>query len=224
MNIDQDIYQRFKVFGIFILQFYKVMMGNMLSLFIPQGCYETINNNNNNNITINNNIKLCSINDNFQNQNVYHVFTLYWNMLSLLCFIISYAFELKRENWAIKYLDINNDFPDNNLKKIICNEKKLEKIMDKLNFYYYYCLCITLFVYSFNLLLMINILVNNYHSMATISTFISFSLLVQIKLYNSFVIAKESIKNDKIMSAYMSEFVSFNVLDQDYLNSKNIRP
>ncbi len=222
MNIDQDIYQRFKVIGIFLLQFYKVMMGTMLTLFIPQACYETIINNQTK--TIDNNIKICSINENINNNNIYHKFTLYWNLLSFLCFIISYLFELKRENWAIKYLDINNNFPDNNLKKIIINEKNLEKQMDKLNFYYFYCLCITLFIYSLNLLLMINIIINDYHSMSTISTFFSFSLLVQIKLYNSFVIAKQSIKNDKMMSAYMSEFVSFNVLDEDYIKLKNNRP
>ena len=221
MNIDQDIYQRFKVIGIFLLQFYKVMMGTMLTVFIPQACYESINNKN---VTIEENIKICSINENIENNNIYHKVTLYWNVLSFLCFIISYLFELKRENWAIKYLDIDNNYPDNNLKQIIINEKKLEKQMDKLNFYYYSSLCITLFVYLFNILLMINILINNYHSMSTISTFFSFSLLVQIKLYNSFVIAKGSIKNDKMMSAYMSEFVSFNVLDKDYLELKNNRP
>lgn len=220
MNIDQDIYQRFKVIGIFLLQFYKVMMGTMLTIFIPQACYETINTNK----TLENNIKICSINENIKNNNIYHKITLYWNMLSFFCFIISYLFELKRENWAIKYLDINNNYPDNNLKKIIINENKLEKQMDKLNFYYYYSLYITLFVYCLNLLLMINILINDYHSMSTISTFFSFSLLVQMKLYNSFVIAKESIKNDKMMSAYMSEFVSFNVLDEDYIKLKNNRP
>ena len=32
--------------------------------------------------------------------------------------------------------------------------------------------------------------------------------------------ARQSIKNDKMMSAYMSEFVSFNVLDADYLEAK----
>ena len=220
MIIDVDIIQRGKVITIFLLQFYKVMMGTMLTIFIPQACYETISNNQ----TIENNIKICSINENIENNNIYHKITLYWNILSFFCFIISYLFELKRENWAIKYLDIDNNYPDNNLKKIIINEKNLEKQMDKLNFYYYYSLCITLFVYCLNLLLMINILINDYHSTSTISTFFSFSLLVQIKLYNSFVVAKESIKNDKMMSAYMSEFVSFNVLDEDYLEVKNNRP
>ena len=33
-------------------------------------------------------------------------------------------------------------------------------------------------------------------------------------------VATQSVKNDKMMSAYMSEFVSFNVLDADYVNAK----
>ena len=33
-------------------------------------------------------------------------------------------------------------------------------------------------------------------------------------------VARQSVKNDKMMSAYMSEFVSFNVLDADYLKEK----
>ena len=36
------------------------------------------------------------------------------------------------------------------------------------------------------------------------------------------MVAYDSVKNDKMMSAYMSEFVSFNVLDQDYLEQKHI--
>ena len=33
-------------------------------------------------------------------------------------------------------------------------------------------------------------------------------------------VARQSVKNDKMMSAYMSEFVSFNVLDKDYVEAK----
>ena len=36
--IDEDIIQRIKVAGIFLLQVYKVTTGTMLSLFIPQSC------------------------------------------------------------------------------------------------------------------------------------------------------------------------------------------
>ena len=41
-----------------------------------------------------------------------------------------------------------------------------------------------------------------------------------MKLYNSLEVAHQSVKNDKMMSAYMSEFVSFNVLDPDYIKDK----
>ena len=48
-------------------------------------------------------------------------------------------------------------------------------------------------------------------------------LFLAINLYNSFFVSRQSVKNDKMMSAYMSEFVSYNVLDQDYLDNKNNR-
>ena len=41
-----------------------------------------------------------------------------------------------------------------------------------------------------------------------------------MKIYNSFDVAYQSVKNDKMMSAYMNEFVSFNVLDKDYVEAK----
>ena len=44
-----------------------------------------------------------------------------------------------------------------------------------------------------------------------------------MKLYNSLGVATQSVKNDKMMSAYMSEFVSFNVLDGDYVANKLLK-
>jgi hypothetical protein len=139
----------------------------------------------------------------------------------MFLFICSYLIELKREEWCVKYLDIDNDYPDNCLKEIIIKEKKLDKYMDKINLRYYNTIRITAFVYFINLGLTIKVLNDEYHSSSTLSCFVSFSLLVMMKLYNSIIVAYQSVKNDKMMSAYMSEFVSFNVLDQDYLDNKN---
>jgi len=211
--IDVDFIQRVKVSGIFCLQIYKILTGTLLTLFIPQSCEIEINN-----VTEN---RICTLEQNYENNDIYHQKTLYWNILTMTLFIGYYCIELKRENWSIKYLDINNDLPDNGLKDIIVKEKKLDNEMDRLNKYYYYTVLITGFSYIINLLLMIKIIIDEYHSSTTISCFVSFSLLVLMKLYNSFVVAKESVKNDKMMSAYMSEFVSFNVLDADYLENKN---
>jgi len=185
------------------------MMVTMLTIFIPQACYDN-----------NNQLKICSLNENYENTDIYHKITLYWNIITFFTFINTYYIELKRVNRCIKYLDIDKNSPDNNLKKIIDAEKKLDKDMDRLNKIYYYSILITILSYFINLALMINILINDYHSNSTISTFISFTLLVQIKLYNSYIIAKGSMKNDMMLSAYMNEFVSFNILDSDYLKNK----
>ena len=134
-----------------------------------------------------------------------------------MCFTICYLLELRRENWAIKFLDIDNDLPDNSLKSIIVTEPKLDKKMDYLNLVYFRGLLVTSGIYFINVGLMVKILINDYHSGSTTSCFISFVLLVLMKLYNSLSVAYQSVKNDKMMSAYMSEFVSYNVLDADYV-------
>mgnify|MGYP001361910098 CR=1 FL=1 len=46
-------------------------------------------------------------------------------------------------------------------------------------------------------------------------------LLTTMKLYNSYIVASQSVKQDIISSAYMNEFISFNVYDKDYIAKKN---
>jgi hypothetical protein len=203
-SIDEDIVQRVKVAGIFLLQVYKVTTGTLLSLFIPQSCGDEI----------------CSIQQNYENNDAYHKSVLYWNMFSMVTFYTYYLIELRREEWAIKFLDIDNDKPDNALKEIIRKEPELDHKMDRLNKYYYNALMFNCSVYFVNVGLTVKLINDGYHSSSTISCFLSFVLLVLMKLYNSIEVARKSVKDDKMMSAYMSEFISFNVLDKDYVEQK----
>ena len=41
-----------------------------------------------------------------------------------------------------------------------------------------------------------------------------------MKLYNCYYISSHSIENDKALSAYMTEFSSFNVIDYDMLTDE----
>tara|TARA_B100001093_G_scaffold109330_2_gene101625 strand:- start:1472 stop:2185 length:714 start_codon:yes stop_codon:yes gene_type:complete len=211
--IDEDIVQRIKVAGIFLLQVYKVTTGTMLSLFIPQSCEE-------NSLANTTGSRICSLQENYENADGYHQTVVYWNAFSFLTFFTYYMIELRREEWAIKFLDIDNDKPDNSLKEIIVKEPKLDKTMDRLNLWYYRTLLFNCGVYGINLGLSAKLVKDGYHSSSTLSCFASFSLLVLMKLYNSLEVARQSVKNDKMMSAYMSEFVSFNVLDKDYVEAK----
>lgn len=224
MIIDQDIVQRIKVAGIFMLQFYKVLTGTMLTLFVPQACRQSEEIMDGSGIFIPDGVRICTITENLENNEIYHRFTLYFNLLSFLSFIYVYILELQRENWSIKYLDVDKDKSDNALKSIIVKESKLDKKMDRLNKLYFYGLSVTAIIYMINMILMINILYQDYHSASTLSCFVSFTLLVQMKLYNSLSVAYYSVKDDKMMSAFMSEFVSFNVLDKDYVSEKTTNP
>ena len=221
MIIDQDIVQRIKVAGIFMLQFYKVLTGTMLTLFVPQACPEITDGSG---VSNPDGVRICTITENLENNEIYHRFTLYFNMLSFFCFIYVYILELKRENWSIKYLDVDKDKSDNALKSIIVNEPKLDKKMDRLNKLYFYGLSVTSVIYMINIILMINILYQDYHSASTLSCFVSFTLLVTMKLYNSLSIAYKSFKDDTMLSAFLTEFVSFNVLDKDYIRENNNNP
>jgi len=202
--IDQDIKQRIQVAGIFLLQSYKILTGTMMSLFIPQSCGD----------------KMCSIQENYENSEVYHKTLIYCNGFSMFMFFCSYAIELWREEWCIKYLDIDNDYSDNGLKEIIVKDKHLDIYMDRINKYYYNMIRLTGIFYFINLGATVKMLNTNYHSNSTISCFMSFSLLVLMKLYNSFTVSYESVHNDKMMSAYKNEFVSYNVIDDDYVQKK----
>jgi hypothetical protein len=202
--IDQDIKQRIKVVGIFFLQSYKILTGTMLSLFIPQNCGD----------------RMCSLTENYENAEVYHKSLFYCNSFCMFLFLCSYLIELQREEWCVKYLDIDNNYSDNGLKEIIIKEHKLDKYMDKINKRYYNILRVTAITYFINIGMTMRMINKNYHSNSTISCFVSFTLLVTMKLYNSLNVAHQSVKNDKMMSAYMSEFVSYNVLDEDFVQEK----
>ena len=205
--MDVDLVQRLKVGGLFAIQIYKVVTGCMLTLFVPQGCEGEDGTS-----------VVCSLQQNYENSEVYHKTAFYLNCVCMLSFLSSYVIELKRENWAIEFLDIDNNKPDNSLKAIIRDDPALDQKMDRLNVVYYRSLVGTASLYGLNLGLMAKILNDDYHSSSTISCFVSFSLLVLMKLYNSLSVAHQSVKHDKMTSAYMSEFVSFNVLDADYLD------
>ena len=103
----------------------------------------------------------------------------------MFTFFTYYLVELRREEWAIKYLDIDNDKPDNSLKEIIRADPPLDRKMDKLNLLYYRTLLFNCGTYAINLGLSAKLVKDGYHSSTTLSCFASFSLLVFCLLYTS---------------------------------------
>ena len=155
IEIDEDIKQRFKVIGIFILQSYKILMGTMSSIFIPQICGD----------------RMCTLTENYNNSEIFHTTLFYCNSFSMFLFLCSYLIELRREEWCVKFLDIDNNYPDNSLKGIIIKEKDLDNYMDRINKIYYNILCITSTIYFINILMTIKMIQSNYYNNSTLSCF-----------------------------------------------------
>ena len=51
---------------------------------------------------------------------------------------------------------------------------------------------------------------------ATVTAYMSFVILILLKLYNAITISNISKKKNIALSAYMSELQSYNILDKDY--------
>ena len=95
---DQDFMQKFNVTISFVLELYRVLMGTMLIMFVPQKCGE----------------EMCGITDNmFRSTDVYSA-NAGINIATLIAFVYLYVVEVRRENTLITYLDINKEFACDN--------------------------------------------------------------------------------------------------------------
>jgi len=205
MKLDIDNKERIKIAILFLLQSYKVIMGSMLVVFVPRQCEEGI----------------CSLSENVQNPDALNRTALSLNFISILFFIATYIVELRRENFCVHNFDIDHDIGDNNLAIILKNKPDLLKELHSHNTLYYKITSITFFVYLVNFILSDIVLYNDpTFWKAGLAPYFSYILLILMKLYNCYYISASSIQDDKALSAYMTEFSSFNVIDVDMLEDK----
>ena len=77
--------------GIFCLQIYKILTGTLLTIFVPQSCetFSIETNKTENNV--------CTLTQNYENNDLYHKKTLYWNIMTMMLFLGYYIIELKKK-------------------------------------------------------------------------------------------------------------------------------
>ena len=117
MRVDQVDKQRMKAVTSFVLEFYKILMGTFLTAFVPRECADGV----------------CSIMDNVYDDELFHRVAISLNAFSFLVFLAFYYAEISRENWAIEYLDIDPEKPNNNLDDEIEHYPDIKKRMQELN-------------------------------------------------------------------------------------------
>ena len=210
MKVNNDLKEKIKVGALFVFQSYKVIMGSLLTLFVPQKCPESETN-------------ICSIQDNINKpDDTFHNIALSFNALCVLLFFSTYYIELKREHWCVENLDINHDYPDNHLDDIIDKKPELKLQLRKHNSRYFKSIALTSSVYSVNLLLSSIVIYNNYVGIQAVTSYLSYVALILLKIYNSLYISLDSLKNDKALSGYITEFSSFNVFDEDIIKDPSV--
>ena len=210
MKLDVDNKERLKIAILFLLQSYKVIMGSMLVVFVPRQCQGT------------NQTTICSPSENVQNTDTLNRAALSANFISILFFIATYAVELRRENFCVHNFDIDHDVGDNNLAIILKNKPDLLKELHSHNNLYYKITAITFFVYLINFILSDIVLYDDpTFWKAGLAPYFSYILLILMKLYNCYYISASSMLDDKALSAYMTEFSSFNVIDIDMLEDED---
>lgn len=201
-QVDVDCKERIKITLSFLLQSYKVLMGSMVLLFVPRGCDDHI----------------CSITDNIYNTNALNLSGMTFNFITVLSFIAVYVAELRRENWCIHNFDIDHNVSDNNLAVILKDKPELCNTLHYYNRLYKNMTLGCLFIFLVNFVVS-NVILYNDDVFWTIgiAPYLSYMILVLMKIYNCYYISSHSIANNKALSAYMTEFTSFNVIDKDMI-------
>ena len=78
MKVDQDLKERLKIGALWIFQSYKVIMGSLLILFVPQKCEELVDSSSSNDGEYQD--VICSVSDNLNKKDdLLHDITLGFN-------------------------------------------------------------------------------------------------------------------------------------------------
>ena len=201
MKLDNDNRERMKSLLSFFLEFYKIIMGTLLLIFIPQSCGD----------------HSCSINENIYAEGLFRNITKIYNLFTLVIVSGFYIIELKRENWCIEYLDIDANKPINNLDQQIEKYPSIKSDMNKLNNLYFKLTLGSMISVCVNVILSCVYIIPNNYGTNTYTSLISFGLLVLLKLFNSYNISRQSIHEEHAYSAFMKTPITFNTIDKNYV-------
>lgn len=212
---DRDTSFRARAVILFALEFYKVMMGTMLTIFVPHFCMEA-------------STEVCSLTQVFgevrNSENWLRRMAVGMNFATLVSVAVLYGWELYRENWIIEYLDVDCDKPNNNLDEEIEAYPDIKKAMRFLNFHYRRVSEAVFWLVIINFTLSGVYIYSGYSAGAnTLTALLSFLLLVMLKLYTTRSNAQASVRDERAFSAYITIHKTFNTIDPDYRQLKEVR-
>ena len=197
---DQDFNQKIGVATTLVLELYKVLMGAMLVIFVPQKCGSA----------------MCSISQNIERNDSLSHTALSFNIITVLSFLALYFVEVKRENKMINYLEVNRFTPVDNESVGDALEKldvaKKQKIWDYDGYYQKTGYASTI-AFTLNAILSFIVVYDNYLDSKTITVFLTNILLMGLKVADVFSTVNS--KKNVFYSAYLKNKVQYNDVDPD---------
>lgn len=200
MKVTTDTKQRLTTTFSFMLEFYKILMGTFLTVFVPQNCGD----------------HHCSIYENIMNTEPFHFGTTMLNIFTFLFVLNFYRCELKREHWCIKYLDVDKEKPNDNLDHEVEKYPVIKHDMRILNKKYLQSVKLAIGFLVGNFAVSSVAIAHDYDGVNTVTSLVSFFLLMASKAYNSYTIGTKSVHDEQACSAYMKTPITYNTVDEDY--------
>lgn len=198
---DQDFMQKIKVSGALLFEFYRVMMGAMLIIFVPQQCGDHV----------------CSMSENITREDGgMSEAAFIANLVTLATFLVMYYFEVKRENALINNLEVNTDKPRSNEavgEHLLAMPENLRELVWGLDHEYQITAGAAMVCFLANTALSLIPIMNHYLDSKTISVLVTNVMFMGLKLTD--VYSTTNTEKNIFYSAFMTRKVQFNDVDPD---------
>jgi len=195
---DQNFTQKITVVFTLILEMYRVLMGTLLIIFVPQKCDDNI----------------CSINENIYRDDAFSQIAISFNIITLISFLFLYFIEVKRENKLITYLEVNKfNSLDNDSVGVALQRLPIIKKYNILKYdeYYYNWGYISTGSFMINTLCSSIVIYNNYLNSKTLTVYLTNVVFMTLKV--SDILSIINTKKNVFYSAYLKNKVQFNDVD-----------
>lgn len=202
----QDFQQKTSSYITFTLEMYRVLMGTLLLLFVPQKCGDD----------------LCSMTQIFEKNDSKYIGNISVNIMTFLAFFLMYVVELRRENKMISYLEVNKEFPcDNDAvgeALMLLPEDKRKVVLNLDGSYQKSCYIAALFYIGNSVYSGLTIYENFYDSKTT-TVFITNLLFLLGKIIDVYGLANT--ETNIFYSAYLKDKVQYNYADPDKVKEEH---
>jgi|UniRef100_A0A6C0IP64 hypothetical protein len=199
-GMSQDSKQKLNVMVSFGLEFYRVLMGCLLVVFVPQKCGQEI----------------CGFGENIFNNDYLVDAGFILNVITCFVFCGFYYVEIKREHKLITYLEVNDDVPNDNdevgqmLLKLPITKKNALLKMDAT---YQMLGYVSMFFFFINSAYSGVPIFLHYLDNKTLTVYVTNVMFLAFKISDSYAV----VNTDKnvFYSAYLMNKIQYNDVDPD---------